>query len=64
MLILRTRYYRGLLNSAYPRKMASNAHNTREWQTRSVVSSFITKVHDGITRVALFQRSDKVSTYR
>ncbi|KAK3901831.1 Methylthioribose-1-phosphate isomerase [Staphylotrichum tortipilum] len=44
--------------------MASAAHNTSEWQKRSVVSSFITKVNDGTTRVALFQRSDKVSTYR
>lgn len=35
-----------------------------EWKQRSVVSSFIMKYKDGKPRVALFQRSDKVSTYR
>ncbi|KAK4038568.1 hypothetical protein C8A01DRAFT_47834 [Parachaetomium inaequale] len=37
---------------------------TSEWQKRSVVSAFILKLDDGKPQVALFQRSDKVSTYR
>jgi hypothetical protein len=41
-----------------------NATEDSEWQKRSVVSSFIVKLDDGNPRVALFQRSDKVSTYR
>ncbi|KAK4194170.1 Methylthioribose-1-phosphate isomerase [Triangularia verruculosa] len=40
-------------------------HNTDQWQKRSVVSSFIFKSY-GLKskRVALFKRSDKVSTYK
>jgi len=34
------------------------------WKKRSVVSSFIMKLDDAEPKVALFQRSDKVSTYR
>lgn len=37
---------------------------SRGWKKRSVVSSFILKWNDGPPQVALFRRSDKVSTYR
>ncbi|KAK4119082.1 nagb/rpia/CoA transferase-like protein, partial [Parathielavia appendiculata] len=44
--------------------MASTSTTTGEWKKRSVVSSFIMQNHDGKPRVALFQRSDRVSTYK
>ncbi|KAK3998213.1 hypothetical protein QBC44DRAFT_354128 [Cladorrhinum sp. PSN332] len=45
----------------------STTHGTAEWKKRSVVSSFIFKFdHAGHQKpkVAVFQRSDKVSTYQ
>ncbi|KAK4168372.1 Methylthioribose-1-phosphate isomerase [Cladorrhinum sp. PSN259] len=45
----------------------SRTHGTDEWKKRSVVSSFIFKFDDSgqnQPKVALFKRSDKVSTYQ
>ncbi|KAK4097736.1 nagb/rpia/CoA transferase-like protein [Parathielavia hyrcaniae] len=44
--------------------MTSTATPTDNWTKRSVVSSFIMKTEHGSPRVALFQRSDRVSTYQ
>jgi hypothetical protein len=47
--------------------MTSVSDSTGEWKKRSVVSSFIFKlsdVNDGKPQVALFGRSDKVTTYQ
>lgn len=43
------------------------SHGCTEWKTRSVVSCFIIDCDDGADgrpRVALFQRSSRVSTYQ
>ncbi|KAK4187734.1 Methylthioribose-1-phosphate isomerase [Podospora australis] len=45
----------------------ATSHGTSEWKKRSVVSNFIFKfdgTQDGKPKVALFKRSDKVSTYQ
>ncbi|KAL2017425.1 hypothetical protein VTK56DRAFT_2081 [Thermocarpiscus australiensis] len=44
--------------------MAANSGSGDKFKKRSVVSSFILKPDDGGPRVALFRRSDKVSTYQ
>ncbi|KAG7285697.1 hypothetical protein NEMBOFW57_007990 [Staphylotrichum longicolle] len=45
--------------------MSATASSTGDpWKKRSVVSSFIMKLDAAEPKVALFQRSDKVSTYR
>ncbi|KAK4245123.1 Methylthioribose-1-phosphate isomerase [Corynascus novoguineensis] len=44
--------------------MTSTSSTDVEWKKRSVVSSFIFKFDGGQPQVALFRRSDKVSTYR
>ncbi|KAK4236791.1 hypothetical protein C8A03DRAFT_45248 [Achaetomium macrosporum] len=45
--------------------MATTSSSAGEWKKRSVVSSFIMKADDDQRpRVALFRRSDKVSTYQ
>ncbi|KAK3291092.1 uncharacterized protein B0H64DRAFT_330772 [Chaetomium fimeti] len=48
----------------YPATMMSTPNNAGEWKKRSVVSCFLLKLDGGQPRVALFQRSEKVSTYR
>lgn len=47
-----------------PRRMATTSDSGDEWKRRSIVSSFIMKSDNGTPRVALFRRSDKVSTYQ
>ena len=47
------------------KRMSATASSAGDpWKKRSVVSSFIMKLDDAEPKVALFQRSDKVSTYR
>jgi hypothetical protein len=54
------------ISSAGERKqnMAHPPDSTEDWKKRSVVSSFILKNYDGRPLVALFQRSETVSTYQ
>jgi hypothetical protein len=44
--------------------MAPPLDTTDDWKKRSVVSSFIIKNLEGKPLVALFQRSETVSTYK